>query len=295
MDIRTTPFLCATLLLAACGSGSGVVSINSNTGFSQIYPSNYLEGTALSYGEIENGLVVYMGGQDGTVSEFHVQLDRMGTPDDATDDALFVQRNGGPTVRYDVTDVTWDDGTKNLIVGAEAANGDEFSLSTYILDSFIPVSEHTGISASYADNNTTPGDTIRSVGGGGLETARNDLPSEATYRGEYALFSAASDIEILGGSTLVVEFANGRVSGTHRGDMDVGGVTGTYDGRVNGTRMGGTMSMTGDATGNLEFAGIAIGEGASRVVLGIGGTVVHEGTEKALGGQSILFITPFPG
>lgn len=292
MTIKATPFLCAAALLSACGSSSGTDSIESNTGLSQIYPSNFRDGSNVEYTALESGLVVYMGGRDGTVSEFFVRLDRMGTPSVTTDDALFVQRNGGPMVRYNVTDVLWDDGASDLAFSAEAANGDQFSVSTNATDSFFPDADRAGLSTSYADNVGGPGATIRGFGGGGLETAVQDLPIEAEYRGEYALFSAVSDIEIIGGSTFLVDFADGRVSGSHNGDMDIGGVTGTFEGNVVGARMGGTMSVTGDATGTLEFAGMAIGEGADRVVLGIGGTVIHDGTEKALGGRSILYRFP---
>ncbi|MEO0945267.1 MAG: hypothetical protein AAFY06_10560, partial [Pseudomonadota bacterium] len=250
------------------------------------------DGVKTEYTALQDGLVVYMGARDGTVSEYRVTLDQMGTPADASDDVLFVEKDGGPRRTFTVDEVLFDDGSGDIAVFYEAANGDEFYLGTDISDSFAPDLDSDGLETSFTFNASGPGPTIRAFGGGGLETAVGDLPDRAVYRGEYALFAAEGGFEILGGSAIEVDFATSRVTGTHSGDLDSGRVTGAFDGSVSGARVGGTMSVTGDATGTLEFGGMVIGEGGDRMVLGIGGTVNEGGTDHAIGGNSNLFVLP---
>ncbi|MEM8803129.1 MAG: hypothetical protein AAGF55_11395 [Pseudomonadota bacterium] len=106
MHLKTVIFPCFALGLAACGSsGDGTPMTIGASPVSAIYPSTIRDGLKTEYTALQDGLVVYMGARDGTVSEYRVTLDQMGTPADASDDVLFVEKDGGPRRTFTVDEV----------------------------------------------------------------------------------------------------------------------------------------------------------------------------------------------
>lgn len=279
----------SALSLTACGGGGGGGTVTNNAaGVAAIYPSNFGGGNRTEYDELENGIVVYVGGQDGSVSEFRVTIDRMGTANDPSDDILLVERDGGPVRTFQPFRVDQDNGS-DLAITWQASNGDLFSLATENVFSVTPSdTDPTVLIASFTFGAGSANDVL-GFGGGGLETVVGTLPSSATYSGEYALFSATSSLEIIGGATMNVNFANGQITGSHEGFMDTGSVEGVVNGAVSNTRVAGTMSVTGDAVGTLNFGGAVVGPEGARIALAIGGVVDDGSGDEALGGRGLLF------
>ncbi|MEO0945265.1 MAG: hypothetical protein AAFY06_10550 [Pseudomonadota bacterium] len=280
-------------LLAACGSGGGggssVETLTVGAGaLTPVYPANTLTGTKTERAELENGLVVYLGHEDGTVAEYRLRIDRMGTPSDATDDVLFVERNGGAAVTYEPIVVSGEDGTVFSLSGT-AENGDFIRLS--VDEIFATTDSHPYVLTARTET-SSGGLNLIGRGAGGLETAVSDLPDSADYVGEYTLTSAESSFEIIGGLTMRVDFANGQVSGTHDGlfdgPFDTGRIEGDVEGAVSGSRLAGTMTVTGDTTGALDFAGMVFGPDGERIGLGIAGTAETGGGVEPIGGSALM-------
>ncbi|MEO1026664.1 MAG: hypothetical protein AAFX07_14035, partial [Pseudomonadota bacterium] len=127
----TTALICAGLVLAACGGGGGTTTIDASTTsapstVSRFYQSNFIDPGETEYDALEEGLVYYLGTTDGQVNEFHIRIDRKNTPDDPTDDELFVSRNGGETLVYTpMPDQTVDSGSRLNTVFINNEDGDD--------------------------------------------------------------------------------------------------------------------------------------------------------------------------
>lgn len=295
MNLKSTSALIlAGAVLAGCGSSGGS---SSSSAFGGIYEPNVRDGSNNEYNELENGIVYFIGNLDGTVSEVRVTIDRAGTTD-ASDDTLFVEIDGADARAFNpISGETTDVAGTSLSGAWVAADGsqDEFSVSVNQSDLFS--------SAFLRINNAPTALGGFNAGFGGLETA--DLPDSATYSGEFQVdttnttssggASTTTNVNALDTSTTntVVDFANGTITGEHNGTSFIGAngaVSGDIDGTVSGTRVVGTLSVEGAATGTLDFGGLATGSEAANIRGGVGGTLDFGGStgSEAVGGAFCL-------
>ena len=295
----TTALVLAGVVLAGCGGGSSNVS---SAAFGGIYDPNFRDGANNEYDELEEGIVYFIGNLDGSVSEVRVRVDRNGTDGDVSDDTLFVEINGGAAREFvpilSGPDQTTDTGT--VLSGpwvASDGSQDEFSVAVDQGDLFS--------AASIRINNAPVALGGSSAGFGGLETEIADLPTSATYSGEFQVDDevttssggsfTTSNVDALDTSTTdtVVDFANGTIVGTHNGTSSIGttgAVSGDITGSVSGTRVTGSLSVTGAASGTLNYGGLATGSQAENIRGGVAGTLDFGGAtgSQAVGGAFCL-------
>ena len=132
----------------------------------------------------------------------------------------------------------------------------------------------------------------------GLRTA--DLPDETiVYEGDdWAVYSqeiAPETLSIAGDTmTLTVGFGTGIVTGSADGDVgyydtvlevgEVGNITATIAGSIEGSELNATMTVVGDATATLEMQGAVYGVFAEELSGAMGGSINYEGLELDAGG-----------
>ncbi|MEO0945317.1 MAG: hypothetical protein AAFY06_10815 [Pseudomonadota bacterium] len=300
----TTALVCAGVVLAACGSsggsgvgGGGTTTVSASDPANAFFAPNFRDPGETEFDALEEGLVYYIGATDGTVSEFLVKIDRSGT-----EDRLIVRQNGGPEVVYEPL--------------SEFDNGDEFS-TVWVVNNGQPDERQFQV---IVDRDADPSDSVgifrinfpaesigpQNFGRGGLETQVANLPpTTATYSGSFNADRLdfepdpagapgqlkAIGVEALSTSTndTVVNFATGTITGNHAGTSFLGAsneaINGQITGTVVGTRAGGTLSINGGATGELEFGGLFTGATANNLVGGVGGSVQQGGEDFTVGGD----------
>ncbi|MEM9263867.1 MAG: hypothetical protein AAGA22_09835, partial [Pseudomonadota bacterium] len=264
---------------------------------SPIYAPNFRTGSNNEYDELEEGIVYYVGTIFGTVAEVRVRIERQGT-DDLSDDRLFVEVNGQPPFEFRPINNTSDVPGFRLAGPWVAVNGseDEVDVAVDQGDLFSRIT----IRVNVPDVALGP----INEGFGGLETQINDLPSSATYAGQFAADTfevietspgefTVNSVDAVNTSTnnTVVNFANGTITGTHSGISflgEGGSVSGDVVGLVEGTRVGGVLTVDGAASGFLEFGGLTTGAGGSNIRGGVGGVVDGGNGDETVGGSFAL-------
>ena len=301
----TTALVCAGIVLAGCGSsgdGGGGGGTQPQTGVSAIYDPNFRDAGETEYAALEEGLVYYIGATDGTVNEFRVRIDRNGTPGNASDDRLLVEQNDGPVIEYTPLQIS-DDGTTLSTTWVAFENTFDELQFQVIVDS---AADPTDSSAFFRINFPMESIGPQNFGRGGLETQVANLPDSATYSGYFATDTLefqddpqpgnpnqqrAAGVDALNTNTsdLTVDFVDGSLAGTHSGTSFLGetdvAVNGNITGEVEGSRVGGSLSIQGGATGTLNFGGLFTGETGNNLVGGVAGTVQQDGTAHEVGGD----------
>lgn len=307
----TTALICAGLVLAACGGGSTtiggtgtVTSADSDTtgdssdafAVSAIYEPNF-RGSQSEYEALEEGIVYYIGTIAGTVAEVFVRIDRQGT-DEFADDRLFVSVDGGAPLEFEPTYNLSDVPGVRLAGPWVAVDGSEHEVDVAV--DLGDLFSRLTIRVNVPDIALGP----INEGFGGLETQIADLPSSATYEGTFEVDTftveenspgefSFENVDALNTSTnnTVVDFANGTILGTHAGTSFLGSggnVSGEVLGLVDGTRVGGFLTVEGAADGVLEFGGLTTGSGASNIHGGVGGVVDGGSGDELVGGSFTL-------
>lgn len=297
----TTALVCAGIALAGCGSG-GSGSVSSNA-VSAIFPSNFRDAGETEYEALEEGLVYYIGDTAGNVNEFLVRIDRNGTPNNPNDDELIVRRNGGAPITYTPLSVT-DNGSELSTIWVFAENTFDELQFQVIVDSDSNPSDSQGIfRVNFPMESIGP----QNFGRGGLETRVANLPNSATYSGNFLTDAlefvpetdpnaAPGQLRAIGVQAIdtftndtTVNFASGNITGTHNGTSFLGAsnqsVSGDINGTVEGSRVGGTLTVNGGATGTLQFGGLFTGATGNNLVGGVAGTVSQDGESHDVGGD----------
>ena len=125
-------------------------------------------------------------------------------------------------------------------------------------------------------------------GPGGVLTPIDDLPDAATYSGTLNL-STERNNGVQANMMLSLDFHTGDISGdVSQGSYFDGSEDqfffGNIDGTIIGSRIGGTVFVDGDATGELEFAGGVMGDAAQHVNGAMKGTLTADGKATVMGG-----------
>ena len=258
---------CATIVLAGCNGSGGSTTTTTTT--SPTYDANFRDGVKTNYSELATtkGIESYIGNPDGTISQVKVRASSDYT-------TLFVSMDGSAEVEYTGTGGTTDGSTFITRVWT-AANGDKFRIATGTGD--------TSAYLRFEDNATG----LFSRGVGGLETAINDLPTNASYSGFHSAEGAG--VTSSGNIALSVDFANGTLDGSiNNANFFDGSADNTYSADITGTTNGGriaaTATATGTVTGTLDLAGAAQGPNASELNGGIAGSLDSGGGAQTLGG-----------
>ena len=272
---------CALPILAGCGVFEDTVYIEGSAEAAQ--PSQYFTPAYTDDGETDmidhlfgDGLTGFVGNSDGTVSEVQVRFD-----DD--EELVYVSIGGGEEVVYDdvYDDEDW------LEVANDAAQYAYIELYGYGANEIELYDEETG---------------AESDGYFGIETASDALPTEtATYHGYWDAYGETDSTEIGAGShmSLAVGFASGNITGYTEGGFDAwnddtetyaeGSFFGGISGSVEGSRIAGTMSVDGDASGEFDLMGAIYGEDAEVAAGGVGGSLSTDAGEMDLGGSFWLY------
>lgn len=300
----TTALICAGVVLAGCGSsGSSSGSVSASNPANAIYTPNFRDADETEYDALTQGLVYYIGATDGSVSEFLVQIDRNGTPNNPNDDELIVRKNGGaPKVFTPLSGQINDTGSVLSTVWVFKENTFDEEQFQVVVDSNNPTDSSAFFRINFPAESIGP----QNFGRGGLETQVNALPpGTATYSGSFNADRLDFEDDPLGApgqqkavgvaalststTNTVVDFATGTISGNHNGTSFLGAtnetISGVITGTVAGTRAGGTLSITDGATGTLNFGGLFTGPTANNLSGGVGGTVQQDGTSHTVGGD----------
>ncbi|MGI9389896.1 MAG: hypothetical protein ACR2O1_07555 [Boseongicola sp.] len=260
-----------------------VVGSNDSMEPSQFFAAAYTDDgeTDLIEHLLGNGLTGFVGNSDGTVSEVRVRFDN-------EDEVVYVSIGGGAEIVYDdfgKGDFEDDEGW--IEIANAAAQYAYFEFNGYEPSQIELDDEGTG---------------AESDGYFGAETAHIALPTEtATYHGYWDAegHTGTSGIEAGGHMGLAVGFGSGNITGyaeggfnawnddteTEDGGSFVGGITGS----VVGSRIAGTMSVDGDASGDIDLMGAIYGEEGEFAAGGIGGSLTSEAGELNLGGDFFLY------
>jgi hypothetical protein len=274
----TITALFALPIVAACNlNGSNVVTKSELIQASQNYAPVYADGVTSIYESLTTtGLTGFAGNPDGTVSEIRVRVDLEAG-------LAYISIDGAEEIEYDDVQNQYN----ALIFYNQAAQHAYVSYYGY---------EPNYISFGGGEIDAD------SSGYFGQETASAALPTEtAIYSGYWDAEGATASTNIYanGNMGLAVGFATGNVTGYSNGSFnasnnetetyDGGSFIGTITGTVTGSRIAGTMTVDGDATGEMDLMGAIYGDDAGYAAGGIGGSLTSEAGTQSLGGNFYLY------
>lgn len=275
MDTKSTSLLLvAALAVAGCASSNGTSGSGVNA-----YDAKFYDGAGGNYTELltEDGIVVFKGNDDGTVTAERIRFD-------AATNTLYVAKNGGAEEAYTY---------HSLGINGSGDYGTQFDgIYQNEAGERVYASVFDGLNIVYSTTVAADDERI-AVGFGGVQTPLADLPESASYAGYYNM-DAAGSASSKGAIALNVDFANGDVDGSLTNGTFYDGTTShSYAGDITGTvsngRVGGAATVTGEATGALDFAGAAMAPDGQYIWGGIAGTLNANDTDTTLGGNLNLF------
>jgi len=284
-------WMCSAVALAGCSSGVSTQidpdpidpnqdelnQVSSALPLMQ-YEAKYFDGVNDNFAELQSadGVVFYLGNRDGTISETRIRYD-------AATETLFVAQDGGAEAAYPVKNPLNTDPGEGY-GSFENASGDLFTIDLY--DDDCPSCMWSGHLELYEPEGDSY--TMIGFGPGGILTPLDDLPDAASYSGTLLLRTERNS-GVNANMTLNLDFVAGDISGSvSRGsyydDTEYQFFFGDIDGTIIGSRIGGTVFVDGDATGELEFTGGVMGDAGQDVNGAMKGTLTAEGKATVMGG-----------